>query len=158
MTKSPIITFAIIAGFSLAIGAPAFAKKPDSPGNSDTQDSSQGNQAGAHSPDGAQDSKVYFTQDRRNTIRNYYAKSPQPGNCPPGLAKKNNGCQPPGQAKKWRRGEPLPQDLVYYDLPGDLIEQLGHTPEGDRIVQVDSDLLLINIATGLVIDAISVQE
>jgi len=27
------------------------------------------------------------------------------GNCPPGLAKKNNGCLPPGQAKKLARGQ-----------------------------------------------------
>jgi hypothetical protein len=27
------------------------------------------------------------------------------GGCPPGLAKKNNGCLPPGQAKKLGRGE-----------------------------------------------------
>jgi hypothetical protein len=27
------------------------------------------------------------------------------GDCPPGLAKKHNGCQPPGQAKKLYRGQ-----------------------------------------------------
>jgi hypothetical protein len=27
------------------------------------------------------------------------------GGCPPGLAKKNNGCMPPGQARKLGRGE-----------------------------------------------------
>jgi len=27
------------------------------------------------------------------------------GGCPPGLAKKNNGCMPPGQARKFERGE-----------------------------------------------------
>ncbi|WP_341633110.1 hypothetical protein [Sphingomonas agri] len=27
------------------------------------------------------------------------------GGCPPGLAKKNNGCMPPGQARKLARGE-----------------------------------------------------
>jgi hypothetical protein len=27
------------------------------------------------------------------------------GGCPPGLAKKHNGCMPPGQAKKLYRGE-----------------------------------------------------
>jgi hypothetical protein len=29
----------------------------------------------------------------------------QQGGCPPGLAKKNNGCMPPGQARKLGRGE-----------------------------------------------------
>ncbi len=27
------------------------------------------------------------------------------GGCPPGLAKKHNGCMPPGQARKLARGE-----------------------------------------------------
>ena len=27
------------------------------------------------------------------------------GHCPPGLAKKNNGCMPPGQARKLERGQ-----------------------------------------------------
>jgi hypothetical protein len=27
------------------------------------------------------------------------------GGCPPGLAKKHNGCMPPGQAKKYGRGD-----------------------------------------------------
>lgn len=27
------------------------------------------------------------------------------GNCPPGLAKKHNGCMPPGQARKLARGQ-----------------------------------------------------
>ena len=27
------------------------------------------------------------------------------GGCPPGLAKKHNGCMPPGQAKRWGRGD-----------------------------------------------------
>ena len=26
-------------------------------------------------------------------------------NCPPGLAKKHNGCVPPGHAKRWNRGD-----------------------------------------------------
>ncbi len=36
-------------------------------------------------------------------------------NCPPGLAKKNNGCLPPGQAKKaaWNVGQRLPRQ--YWD-------------------------------------------
>ena len=34
--------------------------------------------------------------------------------CPPGLAKKHNGCMPPGQAKKYySRGERIPGDWRY---------------------------------------------
>lgn len=39
-------------------------------------------------------------------------------NCPPGLAKKNNGCLPPGQASKlYAVGQRLPSSLRYYNVP-----------------------------------------
>jgi hypothetical protein len=41
------------------------------------------------------------------------------GHCPPGLAKKHNGCMPPGQAKKWQIGHQLPREFV------DAIQDLG---------------------------------
>ena len=34
------------------------------------------------------------------------------GHCPPGLAKKGS-CVPPGQQKKWARGDTIPADAVY---------------------------------------------
>ena len=38
--------------------------------------------------------------------------------CPPGLAKKHNGCLPPGQAKaRWRVGQRLPAAYQNYDVP-----------------------------------------
>ena len=74
--------------------------------------------------------------------------------CPPGLVKKNNGCMPPGQAKKWRRGYPLPHDVVYYDLPSTVVIQLGRPPEGHRYIRVASDILLIALGTGMIVDAI----
>ena len=61
---------------------------------------------------------------------------------------------PPGQAKKWRVGERLPRDVVYYDVPQPLIVQMGAPPSGYRYVRVASDILMIAIGTGLVVDAI----
>ena len=74
--------------------------------------------------------------------------------CPPGLAKKRNGCMPPGQAKKWRTGYPLPRDVVYYPVPADIAIRLGTPPAGHKFVRVATDILLIAVGTGLVIDAI----
>lgn len=76
------------------------------------------------------------------------------GRCPPGLAKKNNGCMPPGQARQWAVGQPMPHELVYYSLPPAITVQLGVAPAGHRYVRVASDILLIAIGTGLVVDAI----
>jgi hypothetical protein len=149
---------AIILGVAVLAVGPVFAKKPDSPGNSGTQSISENNSANSPVHRTSEDPQNYFNDDRRILIRNYYSKSRESSNCPPGLAKKNNGCQPPGQIKKWRRGEPLPHDVDYYDLPGALIEELGRTPEGEKLVQIGTDLLLISIGTGMVLDAFDVQE
>lgn len=155
--KNRIVKIAIILAVAATAGGPSFAKKPDAPGNSGTQKSAEENSASVSSRHDSEDSQAYFNADRRNLIRNYYSNSEAPKNCPPGLAKKNNGCQPPGQVKKWRKGEPLPRDMVYTDLPRALIDELGRTPEGNRLVQIDSDVLLINAATGMVLDAFAVQ-
>jgi Ni/Co efflux regulator RcnB len=158
LTTNRILKAAVILSVAITAAAPAFAGKPDAPGNKETPKSSQGQPASSHARNDSEDSPVYCTEDRRNRIRSYYTKNPGSGNCPPGLAKKNNGCQPPGQIKKWRKGEPLPHDVVYHDLSGALAEQLGHTPGGDKIVQIDSDVLLISTATGMVLDAFDLQE
>ena len=159
MVKHSLTGTVIILALALAAGGPAFAKKSDSPGNSGAQKSSQEDSVDATPHhDVSKNSHAYFNKDRRNLIRNYYSNPKTAKNCPPGLAKKNNGCQPPGQAKKWRKGESLPRDMVYNDVPRALIDQLGHTPEGNKLVQVDSDLLLINTATGVILDAFLIQE
>ena len=51
---------------------------------------------------------AYFDNGNREAVRSYYAAHP-PKPCPPGLAKKNNGCLPPGQAKQWQIGQRLPE-------------------------------------------------
>ncbi len=95
-----------------------------------------------------------FDVDTRRIILQYYGQQAQAGHCPPGLAKKNNGCMPPGQAKKWAMGKPLPGDLKYYDLPRDLMRRLPPPPANHRYVQIAGDILLIAIGTSIVIDAV----
>jgi Domain of unknown function (DUF3315). len=96
----------------------------------------------------------YFDDHHRTVARDYFDQSFRSGHCPPGLAKKNNGCLPPGQAKKWSLGQPLPRDVIFYDLPRGIMERLGSPPAGHRFVRVDNDILLITVGTGMVIDAI----
>jgi hypothetical protein len=43
---------------------------------------------------------AYFDDRERDYARGYYREEFSRGNCPPGLAKKNNGCLPPGQGEK----------------------------------------------------------
>jgi Ni/Co efflux regulator RcnB len=97
----------------------------------------------------------HFEDRHRGIVREYYVAEYRSGHCPPGLAKKNNGCMPPGQAKKWRTGQPLPRDVVFYDIPPALVVRIGTPPPGYRYVRVAADILLIAIGTGMVIDAIT---
>ncbi len=96
----------------------------------------------------------YFGDRHRTAAHAYYSEQFRSGRCPPGLAKKNNGCMPPGQAKKWAVGRPLPRDVIYYDVSPALVVQFGLPPTGHRYVRVASDILLIAIGTGMVIDGI----
>ena len=45
-----------------------------------------------------QDIKIggFFRDQQRTVVRDYYGTQFRTGHCPPGLAKKNNGCMPPG--------------------------------------------------------------
>lgn len=97
---------------------------------------------------------VHFDDQQRTVIRNYYSEQIRSGHCPPGLAKKNNGCMPPGQAKKWMIGRPLPRDVIFHDLSPEIVVHLGPPPALHRYVRVASDILLIAVGTGMVVDAI----
>jgi hypothetical protein len=81
------------------------------------------------------------------------------GGCPPGLAKKNNGCLPPGQAKKlYNRGQRWPGNYGYawnYDqIPYDLRNRYGFNP-GDRYYYGDGYLYQVDPATMLISQVVS---
>ena len=96
----------------------------------------------------------HFGDEQRTVITHYYSEHYKVGRCPPGLAKKHNGCMPPGQARQWVVGRTLPREVVYYDLPPSIVVQLGVPRAGQRYVRVASDILLIAIGTGMVLDGI----
>jgi hypothetical protein len=136
---------AALALFALFAATPALADKPDWAGG--------GKHVNKHEQRGS--SATLFTDQHRRIIAEYYGGQMPPGRkCPPGLAKKNNGCLPPGQAKKWGMGRPLPGDLRTYDLPRDLLMRLPPAPAGHRYVRVAADILLIAVGTSMVLDAV----
>ena len=98
--------------------------------------------------------RSHFEDQHRGFVREYYAEQFRRGRCPPGLAKKHDGCMPPGQARKWELGRPLPRDVIYYPVPQPLVVQIGVPPSGYRYVRVAGDILMIAIGTGMVVDAI----
>lgn len=96
--------------------------------------------------------QVRFDLNDRNIIQSYLKRN-YGQSCPPGLAKKNNGCLPPGQAKKYGIGGILPGG--YHSLPGALAAALGVPPRGTFYAMVDKDVLLVSEATKRVLDAVT---
>jgi len=158
---------ALVIGGFLAAG-PVMAEKPASAGagksgkderterRADQRDERRNDGDTArrdrNAPPAAQ--RSHFEDRHRTVVREYYTEQFRSGRCPPGLAKKQNGCMPPGQAKKWQLGRPLPRDVIYYEVPQSLVVQIGVPPAGHRYVRVATDILMIAIGTGMVIDAI----
>jgi len=142
--KIRVAPAALALGIALGFAtAPVLAEKPDWAGE------------GKGHGKGKQKSK-HFDDDKRVHVRSYYDEEFRGGNCPPGLAKKNNGCLPPGQAKKvWVIGQPLPASVVFYSLPGVLLGQLTPAPSGYQYVQVASDILMMAIGTRMIVSAVA---
>ena len=147
-----IPVMALVIGGILAVG-PVTADKPswDSSGKGGKKEQKEDRRDGDNGSGGK---GSHFGDQQRVIVRDYYGEQSRSGRCPPGLAKKNNGCMPPGQAKKWQRGRPLPHDVVFYEVPQSLVVRIGPPPSGYRYVRVASDILMIAIGTGMVIDAI----
>jgi hypothetical protein len=80
------------------------------------------------------------------------------GGCPPGLAKKHNGCMPPGQAKKLYRGARWESGYgTYYSygrIPYDLRRRYDLTPHY-RYYYSDGYLYAVDPRTMLVQQVIS---
>ncbi|MEW6163843.1 MAG: RcnB family protein [Pseudomonadota bacterium] len=105
-------------------------------------------------PGGKSQTAARFDDDFRRIVSDYYGQRARVGKCPPGLAKKQNGCLPPGQAKKWALGQPLPPGLDKSGLPDELLRRLPRPPANHRYVQVAGDILLIAVGSSMVVEAI----
>ncbi len=100
--------------------------------------------------------RVIVTDRDRMAVRSYFRTEYVGGNCPPGLAKKGNGCLPPGQASAlWAIGRPLPSAVAYYPLPEALLMQLTPAPAGYEYVRIGSDVLLMVTATRVIREPIA---
>ena len=115
---------------------PVYADKPDHAGGKKHERGDRDGRDGKHRDRNhgkrSHSDKKHFDDHHRKAVSQYYEQEHRGGRCPPGLARKNNGCMPPGQAKKWSKGKPLPRDVVYYDVPQTLTVKLGTPPAGHK--------------------------
>ncbi|MEK9971062.1 MAG: hypothetical protein VW600_18150 [Ferrovibrio sp.] len=141
-----------VAAASLAPVSSAYADPPG--GHKNKGRGNQSERGGGHGGDTNISVSFSFNDGDRVAVRDYFGGPMPGGRCPPGLAKKNNGCMPPGQAKKWMIGQPLPRDVIYYSLPPELSVRMSLPPSGYKYVRVAGDILMIAVGTGMVAAAI----
>jgi hypothetical protein len=137
---------ALIGTLVLILAAPGmgFAGKPDKDKKKDKKDKAQE----THVING-------FNVDERGRVQVFFVETHGRGKCPPGLAKKNNGCLPPGQAKKrYVVGRPLPANIRFEPVPREVEVRIGPAPNGYQYGIVDGDLVKLALGTLLVVDAI----
>lgn len=156
--KSHVLALVIMGWFSTG---PALAEKPSWAGNDKgdkherkSHKNNERDHEDQSSYDRGGDRHIYFGDQQRIVVRDYYTQQFHSGHCPPGLAKKHNGCRPPSHVRNWRVGRPLPHDVIYYDLPPAVVVQLGVPLPRHRYVRVATDILMIAVGTGMVVDAI----
>ena len=142
----------VASALCAALVSPVWADNDKNKGKGHDNDHDRGQSGRVEGVTVRQTPTVIVVTDRdRNTIHTYYRTDFVSGNCPPGLAKKDNGCLPPGQAKKlWNVGQPLPPTIVYYPLPQPLMMQLPPPPPGYDYVRVDDDVVLMDRNSRLV--------
>lgn len=158
-------TIGAVAGLALALGVTGVAKVQvawaDPPGGFEhghghDQDDQHGRRGDRDDQGRAErhEHGRHFQDHDRVVVRDYFVGEERGGRCPPGLAKKDNGCLPPGQARQWVVGAPLPAGVVAYPLPSALVVQLTPPPVGYQYVRVASDILMVAAGTGMVAAAI----
>ena len=100
--------------------------------------------------DGADDTTAKFKSGKgKGAKKGNKGKSK---NLPPGLAKKDK--LPPGLQKQVEKGGSLPPGLAKRRLPSDLEARLGDPTIGTERVIVDTDVVLIEKGTEIVLDVI----
>ena len=98
---------------------------------------------------------AYFNDQQRTFARQYYTTTYKDGKrCPPGLAKKNNGCLPPGQVRNWAVGQPVPTNVTVYSVAQPVIRMLPPAPAGYRYARIGGDIVLVQQQNNIIVDII----
>ena len=132
----------LIAGTAaMAMTMPALAK----PGNK----GHQGHGPAVHAKGKAAKPTVVRTRARTVATPNYGANA-----CPPGLARKGNGCLPPGQARKiFTVGQRIPTGYNFYtpysNIPLAYRDRYG-IPTGQQYIYRDRSVYVVDPTTSLV--------
>jgi hypothetical protein len=144
----------VIPALLIGLASPAWADKDKDKGGKGNKHGHGGGPAVVVQP-----IRVVVPDRDRAVVYQYYRTEYSAGRCPPGLAKKGNGCLPPGQAKGppklWVVGQPLPPTVFYEPVPRAVVQQLAPVPPGYDYVRVDNDVLLMDMTNRMVADVVN---
>ena len=87
--------------------------------------------------------EITLSVGERESIRDYYSANPDP----------DAQALPPGIRKKLARGKPMPPGIAKKGLPKGLAPALS-VPDGYDVVEVGLDVLLVEVATGIIHDVL----
>jgi len=90
----------------------------------------------------------------RGVIQSYYRSQAKSGHCPPGLAKKQDGCQPPGEARRnASAARPPSTNMSIQPLPRTLLERLTLAPNGYAYGYSNGSVVLYSTGSRIVADS-----
>ena len=149
---------------SLLMAGPAFAKdKGDDHGNGGGKHGNKHSQKNEDKDEKKAEKRereeikqgAYFNDQQRAYARQYYSTTYRDGKrCPPGLAKKNNGCMPPGQVQDLVVGQPIPINVKVYQVAQPVIRKLPPAPVGYRYERIGGDIVLVQQQNNIIVDVI----
>ena len=149
---------------SLLMAGPAFAKdKGDDHGNGGGKHGNKHSQKNEDKNEKKAEKRereeikqgAYFNEQQRAYARQYYSTTYKDGKrCPPGLAKKNNGCMPPGQVQDLVVGQPIPTNVKVYQVAQPVIQKLPPAPVGYRYERIGGDIVLVQQQNNIIVDVI----
>ena len=149
---------------SLLMAGPAFAKdKGDDHGNGGGKHGNKHSQKNEDKAEKKAEKRereeirqgAYFNDQQRAYARQYYSTTYKDGKrCPPGLAKNNNGCMPPGQVQDLVVGQPIPSNIKVYQVAQPVIQKLPPAPVGYRYERIGGDIVLIQQQNNIIVDVI----
>jgi len=99
--------------------------------------------------------EVTFNHGEIETIRAYYRDHGSNDGYGHKHGKAKDKGLPPGIAKNMQRGKPLPPGIAKRYLPNDLILELPPLPSGYERIIVVGKILIVEISTQIIHDALS---
>lgn len=98
---------------------------------------------------------AYFNDQQRAHASQYYSTTyTNSKHCPPGLAKKNNGCMPPGQIQDLVVGQLIPANVKVFPVAQPVIQKLPFAPFSYRYERIGGNIVLVQPQTNIVVDVI----